>query len=243
MDKLSSSKLKFNPKRILSKVKKVDTTYVTLDDIRVIFPDRYINANLASIGSIVTLISVYIIVDKDHNYAIVNKPIKVEMDPVEIGDIEIDGSINKVLYFNTGDIIIPNTVCQVTDTFLYAILDEFIIKGNTPWFLSYGDLSKVFITSDVYSGSKLGKALAPFNALTMLVCRDVKDPKISLRHKLTKPTDFRTMKFTVIGLKNPFYSYDNTISKVVGSYASDGQLAAIVEPETSAPDIENILRA
>lgn len=239
MTNMNISGLKRNPDIIKSYFKKVKNTVLLKEDVKVLFPERYINRDLAQISSTVDVMSIYAIVDNNKNYAIVNKLIMQNLAPYNITEITIDNIIYKELYFRKGDVFITNTNLVKTNTLIYNVFDEFFTKGNVPWFLNYNDLSDILIASKEYTGSDIGKNPIAVEILASLIARNPDDKTKFYRTVKNK----KTVKPSYIGLNNIFYSFDNTGAKLVGGYFGQGVPNAIVVPETKSSEVTKTLRA
>jgi len=58
--------------------------------------------------------------------------------------------------FEAGDTVIYTTALVVTDTLTYYMYDQFIAKGNIPWYMNYFDIANMFDTADEHAGVNLG---------------------------------------------------------------------------------------
>lgn len=239
---LDTKRLKRNPELIKSYFKKVGESTVVKNNVRIIFPDRYINKELAVIGNSVKLVSIYAIIDEDDNYAVVSAPIYQEVSPNNINDISIDGIIYKELHFDKDDVFILNNNLVVTDNFMYDIFDEFFIKGNIPWFMDYNDMSNIMLETKKYAGSNIGKNPLTFEILTSIIARDKTNKKTYFRKILNK-NNINKIKPIYVGLNNIYYSFDNTGARLIGGYFGAGLTTAMAEPETKSSEVSNILRS
>jgi len=243
MDKLNISGLKRNPDIIKKCFKKVGKSLVVTKSIRVIFPDRYNNIDLALIGKTTRVVAIYAILDDEGNYAISNLPIFIELTPSNISDIDIDGNINKVLHFEAGEMYTPSSALVIDNRFLYDLFNEFYINGRIPWFMDYSDAISIFEKTKKYANSDLGENPITMEILSSIIARPKGNLNIFYRQKIKSIKDIVANKPEYIGLMNIFYTFDNTVSKLVGSYYSKGVSSAIVNKETSTTKIEEILRS
>jgi hypothetical protein len=242
METLQISKATRNSKKIMEKIKVSKELTTALDDLYIIFPERYINRKLAFIDSEISLLSIYAIMDNKNNYAVVNAPIFQTLTPANVDTMEINGETYKVLEFFKGGVMIPNNTCVIRAEFLYDIFDEFFIKGYIPWFLSYEDISNVFEKAQEYAGSNIGSNPLIFEILTSVISRSPKNKKIYMRHVLNENNKHKIIP-EYVGLSNPYYSFDNTGAKLIGSRFTAGLNVAIVEPETKTSATSEILRS
>lgn len=243
MDTLNVSGLKRDPDAIKKAFKKIGSSMVVTKDMRVIFPERYTNIDLAIIGSTVRLTSIYAILDDEGNYAVSNIPIFIELTPSNITDIEINGKVNKVLHFEEGTTFTENVNMVIDNTFLYDLFNEFYINGNIPWFISYNDAITIFEKTKKYAKSGLGDNPITMEILASILARNPKNKSEFYREILKNENDLNKVIPQYIGLMNIYFTFDNTVSKLVGSYYGQGISSAIISRETSTTTIEEILRA
>lgn len=237
MDDLNPDRLKRNPEAIKKCFKVVGDTTIVTKNIKVIYPDRYNTIGLAILGSTVRLISIYAILDEDGNYAIANNPIFVELTPSNVSEVSVGNSINKVLHFEESSTFTENNSLVIDDRFLYDIFNDFYINGNIPWFMNYEDVISVLANTSKFAGSSLGDNPLSMEIISAVLARDAKDKtKFYRQTEMTKDPIF-------VGLMNIYFTFDNTVGKIAGSYMSQGITSAIVNKEKETTKIERILRA
>lgn len=237
MDSLNISGLKRNPEAIKKAFKTIGNTLVVTKNLRVIYPERYNNIGLSILGSTVRVISIFAILDDNGNYAVSNVPIFIELTPSNVGEISVGNEINKVLYFDEGSVYTENTNLVMDDRFLYDLFNEFYIAGHIPWFMNYNDVINIFAETRKYAGSSLGDNPMTMEILAAVLARSPKDKTIFYRQ-----TDMKN-KPDFVGLMNIYFTFDNTVSKLVGSYYSQGVSSAIINKEQESTKIERILRS
>lgn len=243
MDTLNISGLNRNPDVIKKSLVKIGNSLVTKKNLRVIFPDRYNDINLAIIGSTVRLVSIFAIIDDNGNYSVANLPIFVDLSPSNIGDIEVDGIMNKVLYFEEGSVFMENIDLMVDNRFLYDLFNEFYISGKIPWFMNYDDTMKIFEKTKKYANSDLGENPITFEILASIISRLPSNKAVYYREAITSVSDIAKTKPNYVGLMNIYYTFANTISKIAGNYFTQGLNSALVNKETEVTKIETMLRA
>ena len=237
MDSLNISGLKRNPEAIKKAFKSIGNSLVVTKNLRVVYPDRYNNIGLSIQGTTVRVISIFAIIDDDGNYAVSNIPIFIELSPSNTGEISVGNTINKVLYFEEGSVYTENTNLVMDDRFLYDLFNEFYISGHIPWFMNYNDVISIFAETGKYAKSTLGDNPITMEILSAILARSKKDKTVFYRQTDTKDSpDF-------IGLMNIYFTFDNTVSKLVGSYYNQGISSAIINKEKNPTKIEEMLRA
>ena len=241
MDSLQSSDFKRKPEVIKAAVKVTGNITTAVEPLRIMFASRYINRKLAILDHNIQLLSLYALINNKNEYALVSAPIFQTVTPYTISDTVVDDTVYKVFYFNKGGVIIPNNKLIIRDNFMYDIFDEFFVQGNVPWYLNYDDLSNIFIESKKYANSNIGSDPLAFEILSSIVTRSSKDKKVYYRHLITSGDN--KIKPDYVGLNNPYYSFDNTGAKLIGSRFGAGLNVALVEPEKKTSATSQILRA
>jgi hypothetical protein len=243
MDKLSVHSLKRNPELVKSFFKNVGETVVTTKTIRVLFPERYMNRELVFMGNTIRLLSIYAVLDDENNYAIVCAPIFQELSPNNVTDLLVDDNVYKVLHFDANDVFMPTRVLVKQDSFIYDIFDEFFIKGNIPWFLSYEDVSNLLVESKKYADSNVGNNPLTMEIITSIIARHKDDKTIRIRETIETNLDKAKADPVYIGLNNIYYAFDNTGARIIGGYYGYGVTNAIMDPETKTTLVADLLRA
>lgn len=238
MEKFDITRLKRNSNKIRNNFKSVNNTTIVTDDMMVMFPTRFINTGLCFLGNIVKVIGIYAIIDYENNYAICNVPIYHNLIPSIISDVEVDGIEYKLLYFDKDNTFLTNNKLIVSDSFIYNLFQELFIQGKIPWYLNYNDLSNILKESKQYAGNNIGNDSMGMEILTAIVSRAPNDKQVYYRQivELVKSDP------TYVGLKNIYYSFDNTGAKLFGSYFSEGLISALVDKEKKTSTTSEILR-
>lgn len=242
MESLQSSRFKRRPEAIKSAVKVTGNITTANEPLRIMFASRYINRKLAILDHNIQLLALYALINDKDEYALVTAPIIQTVTPYTISDIVVDDTLYKVFYFNKGGVIIPNNKLIIRDNFMYDIFDEFFVSGNVPWYLDYEDISNIFIESKKYANSNIGSDPLAFEILSSIVARSQADKKVYYR-QLVATGNKGKAKLSYVGLNNPYYSFDNTGAKLIGSRFNDGLNVALVEPEKKTSATSQILRA
>jgi len=229
METVVSSSYKHKPDLIVKLLKQTGNTIIATDDLRIVFPDRYIDKSLAVLGSTVNVIAMVAILDNSDN------------TPNAIEDIMIDGKLYKTLLFNKGDVIVPNTVMVKNADFMYNLFDEFFVKGNVPWYISYDMLSDIFIESKKYANSSIGNDIVAFEILAATIARSVKDKHKQYRQTIKSTKDKAPVYY--VGLNNVYYSYVNTGAKLIGNYYGSAVTGAVVDKEKESTELVDMLRS
>jgi len=239
--KVASSDFKHNKAAVSKLLVNKGNSTVAKEDFYIIFPERYIAKGLAVMGSSIKLLFMFAIVDTKMNYGTVLAPIMNDVVASNVKDILVDGVANKVLEIQAGDIVIPNRAAVMNAGFMYDLVDEFIMQGKVPWYMSYDDLSNIVAEASKYAGSNVGNDPLAMEIITAMVARDSKDKMVSYRTLLIKGG--KRPKPSYVGLTNVYYSYDNTLSKIMGGYMRHGVTTAIAIKEKQTTKASAVLRA
>jgi len=243
MDILDPKKLKRDANKIKQAMTTIGDTIVVNKNLRVIYPESYESKKLAILGNPVRIVNIYAVLDDDGNYAVSNLPIFMELTPSNIKFIEVNGVVNKVLEFPEGTNFTNNNKMVVNNKFLFDLFNEFYINGKIPWFMEYDDIIDIFKQTDKYANSNLGDNPIVTEILASIVAKNPNDKSKLYRELLKDKKVLKEVHPEYVGLLNLFYTFDNTVSKLTGSYYSKGVISAIVNKEKDTTKIEEILRA
>jgi len=238
---LNTNKLKHNPAVVKKLFSNKGDSIVASDKLYILFPERYINKSLATMGANVELLSIFAVVDESFNYGVVAAPVMMTISPDNVTDVMVDGVINKALVINKGSVFVTNRNLIRNDKFMHNLFDEFFLQGKVPWYITYDKLSDIFIEAKKYANSNVGNDTLAIEIIASIISRDSKNKTMGYRHTLKK-SGSKVMP-SYVGLNNVYYSYDNTLSKVMGGYFSTGVTTAIVNRETETNKVSELLRA
>ena len=238
MENIDVSGLKRRPDVIKSYFNVKGNITTVNEDVIVVFPERYINRKLVIMGTNVSVVSCYAIIDNNNNYAVCSAPIFQTLSPTNMSDSVMNGVKFKVLYFDKGSVFIPNNKLIVRDSFIYELFDEFFVQGKIPWYINYTDISNLFLEADKYAGSRVGDDPLIYEILTSIISRSKDDKKEYFKNNITED-----LQPAYVGLNNPYYSFNNTGARIIGSRFGTGLNVALVEPEKKTSETTDILRS
>jgi hypothetical protein len=236
------TKLKRDKEALNKCVKIKDNVMYTLKKVYVMFPEKFIDKNMTKLGNTSLVTGVMAIIDENNNYATSIIAGRITMYPNEIHSMLVDNIPYIVLEIEKDNVFIPNMNIIKEASVVFDMYDLFILKGKIPWYLTYEDIPKIFKNLNKYTGSKAGDNILTYEILTAIISRDKNDIHKEYRSTLKSMNDLNTKQPTYVGLENIWYSYNTTVSKVVGNYMKLGIVSAINNKETKVDAIENILR-
>lgn len=207
---------------------------------RIQIPESFTAKNLAVIGSEVFIFGFFPIIMGDR-YA-VNKTIAMmRITPTSTERLVIDDEPYIEFLFESGDTVIYTTALVVTDTLTYYMYDQFIAKGNIPWYLNYYDMANMFDTAGEHAGVNLG-GRSVIELIISSIARDPDDMNRLYRHILARPEDVLNKPPAVVPFRSVIYNTSDTTSKLNGAYYTEGINSALVNPSESVELIEELLR-
>lgn len=217
-----------------------DGSVVTTVPCTVQIPESFAAKNLAVIGSEVFIFGFFPIIMGDR-YA-VNKTIAMmRICPSSTQKIVVNETPYVEFQFEAGDKLIYTTALVVTDTLSYYMYDEFIAKGNIPWYLDYFDMANMFDTAKEHAGVDLG-GRSIIELIISTIARDPNDMTRLYRHILARPEDLRTKPPITVPFRSVIWNTSDTTSKLNGAYYSEGINSALVNQSESVEMIEELLR-
>ncbi len=239
MSKLNSIKFKKKNSILKNLIKETKESMIATNTFKVYFPERYDKVNLCYITDVVKTLGVFIIVDSDNNYCLINKPSMFTMEPSIIDVVTIDDVSFFCLTFYKDNKFMISKKTVKDASFVFTIFDEFMIRGNFPWYVMYEDILKLFTGSSKYAGSNILGNSIPIEALISILGKNKDNTKEYFRQVIKDPKDTSKLKF--VALSNIFEGYNNTVSKLSGNYLKDGMISALVNPEEKQTEMEKVL--
>jgi len=229
--------LKRDLNKTRSALKQVGNKVIAVKPVSIIIPERFIEKKLSIIGDRCYTIGIYALVSGDI-YCVSRVIHQIEISPTAIAFVKYKGLSHVQFEFDAGSTVIPQLETIKDSTMPYTVFDEIILKGKSPWYLSYEDLSLLFNTSDQFAGVNMGSRHAILGMIAAAITRSESDKNIYYRHALSKnPKE----KSTVIPLRNVGYGTTNTTSALIGAYWNDGLSSALVNPSDKTEKIEELL--
>lgn len=236
--------MKRNPNYIISNLFETkEHTLLTRKECIIQFPKRYVERKMADIG-VGTFVFGFLIIIMEDQYSVMTVPSLFKTNPSRISTVTIDEVEYYNFHYAAGGVVFENTQVVKKDALIYNMMEEFILKGNVPWYLSYEDLAKAFDKAKAYAGSDVAKNYAILEAITAFLSRSKKDRTIQYRHSVNTLQEVQKSPPDYIGLYgNVFYAAPGTVNKLAGSYFQDAIVSALVQPSDNINHVEQILRA
>jgi hypothetical protein len=217
-----------------------DGSVVTTVPCTVQIPESFAAKNLAVIGSEVFIFGFFPIIMGDR-YA-VNKAIAMmRICPSSTQKIVVNETPYIEFQFEAGDTLIYTTALVVTDTLSYYMYDEFIAKGNIPWYMDYFDMANMFDTAKEHAGVDLG-GRSIIELIISTIARDPNDMTRLYRHILARPEDLRLKPPVTVPFRSVIWNTSDTTSKLNGAYYDHGINSALVNQSESVEMLEELLR-
>lgn len=231
-----------NTEKIKSKLKVVKDKTLTTDKISVLFPELYINKDLAKIDSYVESLCVLLLMDEYNNYAPVMASVKVIFYPDRINKVMLDNEVYFKLEFEKGTPLFTNNYAICTMNFIYNLFDLFYLLGKVPWFVTYEMLSGLLNKTSKYNGNNIGNDSLILELLTAIITRVKNEEDVYYKNKINTRSDLNKFVPEYKGLNDVYFSLSTTSSKMIGGYLEDGIINAIINPSEDLTPIEKILK-
>jgi len=237
LESLDITKLKRDVEAINKKIVVKDNLTIAKGKMRILIPEKFIQGGLAFITDVIKTISVYVIIDDKDNYAVANIPISTVLTPSSIENIDVNGTTYIMAIYEDGDTLYDTNDLVEDDGVLFSMFNYFIMGGYVPFYMDYEDLGNLMVKSKEYTGRDIGSNPITLEILASIVARDSQQQDLYYRlSKMNNPPVYK-------GLNNQFHVFDNTTSKLVGSYFSDGVVTSLVDKSLESTNIEEIIKA
>lgn len=220
-----------------------DGKLVALKPLKILVPARYEERGLAEIGLETYICGFYCMVVEDKFYCVSSVCAMLKIEPFSTMPITMDGEEYYEFSFRAGDVVAPSTSLVKTDVIVYKLYDEFISKGNRPWFMDYADMGGMFDTAKYHADANVGENPEVTELIVSLIARTKDDKTTYYRTQVKDLSYLKTNPPAFIPLKSVIYAATNTVNKLAGSYLPEGVAAALVYPSERIERIEELLRA
>lgn len=236
------NKLIRNPSKIKESLLTLNNDSVVCDkEVKIYIPERYLERNMAYVGSENHILGIYAITVDDKYYGVSLVNAMIPIDPTSTNYIKINDESYIEFVFTKGSTVFKSINLVKTATLVYYIFDEFFAKGNIPWFIGYEELGKIFDSAQYHAGANLGSNQEINQLIASLVSRDSKDRTKYYRTTISSMNDLSTKKPAFIPLRSVEYAATNTLSKLGGSYMAVGITSALIDKTTRVERIESLL--
>jgi hypothetical protein len=217
-----------------------DGSVVTTVPCTVQIPESFTAKNLAVMGGEVFIFGFFPIIMGDR-YA-VNKTIAMmRICPSSTQKVVVNETPYIEFSFEPGDKLIYTTALVVTDTLTYYMYDQFVAKGNIPWYMNYNDMANMFDTALEHAGVNLG-GRSIIELIISTIARDPDDMTRLYRHIYTRPEDLINKPPVTVPFRSVIWNTADTTSKLNGAYYDQGINSALVNQSESVEMIEELLR-
>ena len=160
----------------------------------------------------------------------------------EIERIKIGGDYYCVFSFEAGAVMVPNVNLVRVDTLTYQINDEFIAKGYMPAYFNYDDGQGIFDTAKQYADANVGLQREVDEMIISVVARSPSDVQTQFRMVINSREESESVMPSWVPLMSIRHTASNTVTKLAGSYFSQGVVSALLNPSQRVERIESLLR-
>lgn len=217
-----------------------DGSVVCTEDLAVHFPERFLTKSLATEGQTHTCLGMFAIIKGD-KYAIMNVISTLTMEPSDSNKFVLEGMGYVEWKFPKGSTFLKTTELVKNDNLVGHVFEEFLSKGNVPYYYDYEDYSKVLSSSTKYAGANLGASDSLMAVLISSIARWPTTPKFQYRQGLSVYTGKTPPKPFYVGLGDMGAS-TNTVAKLRGAYFNEGLRTAILNPSQRLEKTDYLIR-
>lgn len=216
-----------------------DMSVVALQKLRVCFPKRFEQSNLADISETVHVILMLGII-VGNSYGFLGGLTRVTLHPGDIYEETIGNDRYFILGFEPGDVVIESLTVPIDANIGYYYYLEFTKYARIPWYFDSDGLRSVYDESKYFTGKSMGTSNQAVRVLYSLVERDPDNLDIPFRYSqnLNDPTK----KPRIIGINNPGQLLNSTFNRLSSGFMGDNITAGILNPDTKVTDLEEVIR-
>lgn len=211
------------------------------EDLKIVFPVRFEEANLATIENNVYVLGIFAII-VGNQYAVNNTPARIRLQPTEIEKEKYQENDYYVLSFDKGATVCENINVVQENTLGYYIYNYFIALGKVPWYMSALDMLRLFDGMGEYTKTTYGASHAVTEMIVSMIMRGNQDIQQYWRQTIESEQDLYNNLPDFIPLRNVPFGARNTTAKLMGAYFDEGLNSALLYPSDSAERVETLLR-
>lgn len=234
-----------NKEKVLGKLKEIpdEKKVIAVEKLRVYFPVRYEEVNLATISNTVTTIGYFIVATEDNFFGSYSIPARITLEHSAISRVkDSEGNTFYELEFEPGSTVIGNINLFKDDVISYYLFKLFTKSGKIPWYYTTDEILRLYDEVPFFSGSGVMRNIPIVDMLISITMRAPNDLNKFYRHFVTRAARANGIEADVVPLNNVSLGRSNTTSKVLGNYYDESNTSALINPSHSSEDIENLLR-
>lgn len=229
-------------KKITENLKVLADKVVTINGCKIIFPVRYVQAKLAQLDYHVTYYGCFCMLDMEEKYySVHNGLVRMTSIPDDISTIEINGEPYYRLTFEAGSTVFEQTTVLKDSDLVSDVYTEFVNKGSVPFFMDYDDVLRLFDTDKEYGGVSLSTTYEAIEIPLSIIARNPNDLTQYYREILNE-VDPKVVKPVYVAANSVTYSASSTVTKLTGSYFTEGLVSAINNPTKQTDALDYVLR-
>ena len=236
------TKLTRDSKYVLSALKELPNgSVVCTMDCKIQVPSRFTERSLVELGADIHCIGVYAMI-VDDKYAVSTINAQLLITPSKILKININDVEYYEFYFESGSQVFATTNLVKKDSLVYHIFDELISKANVPWYIGYDDLGKIFDSAKYHAGTNIADNQELTELIVSIISRDPIDKTIYYRNSIKNEQFVKDINPEYVSLSNVLFSATSTLTRLTGSYMSEGIVSALVNESQREERLEALLR-
>lgn len=219
-----------------------DGTLVALKECKIYIPARFVERQLAFLGTESVISGIFAITVGDAFYGVSLAVAMMRIEPSSTNYIKVLDEDYVEFIFEAGSVVISNLNLVKNDMLVYRVYTEIIASGHVPWFLSYEDMGRIFESTSKHAGVTVGANHAIVEMIVSSISRNPNDLTKFFRHELNTAAELKSKVPEFIPLRSVTYGASNTTAKLVGAYWDEGLTSALVNPADTVEPIEGLLR-
>lgn len=236
-----SSAYKRSKSRVDAAYKKVGTSLVALEPLRIQIPERFTERGLATIEDVTYILGFMAIITQDNYYSSSTVTAMLRVEPDRIGRCVVNDVAYIELHFDKGSKLIASTDVVMVDNMIHRVYTEMYGKGRIPWYYEYEDVPKMFQDVGKYNGVTVGADLAIWEYVAASLCRDPDDPTKYFRQRKDIKGHPEIHPY-IVPLRNVSYGATNLVARLGGSYFDQGMTGTLTNPADRNERLESMLR-
>lgn len=231
-----------DPSKVIPTFKESGDCLITLTGCKTYIPVRFQNKGLIVIEETIQTVLIWAVVVDNKYYAVEKVMAYATITPSSMSIVKIGDEDYYEFTFDKGSTVIPDINLVKRDTLVYRAYDEITAQGNYPWYIAPDHSAKLYLSAKKHGGINLASNNATFELIAATTCRSSSDMTKFYRHSVDNIYDPKNTPHAYVALTSVMYGANNTVSRLMGAYYSEGVTAALVYPSTELESVEKKLR-
>lgn len=213
---------------------------VAKKSVKVYFPKYWLEGNLGSIDSKITVFAFISFVVDDKYFSHLDAIAMISLNPLDVSVVKIEDVEYYQLSYMPGETIADSITLVKDGKNVFETFNEFLSKSKVPWYMGYTHTCGVFSTALKHAGynTRTDRAIESF--MTANRARDPKNGSKLFRYSVKSQEELETVSPVLLPLTS-VSGATSASSRLAGSNMKEGIVESIIDPTTTLSSNDKIM--